>query len=339
MQSSLRLYRPLSLLNNTILAQNRALYTPSVAPPLRKKTTSIDLQKLKTKGKPITMVTAYTYSSAMHVDAADIDVLLVGDSVAMVELGHDTTLPMTVEQMLYHCQAVARGATKPLLVGDMPFGSYEVSAELAYTNAIRFLKEGNMDCVKMEGGIHRAETIRRIVRGGVAVMGHIGLTPQSYSVMGGFRSQGRTAVAARKLIDDARAVEDAGAFALVIECVPALVARAITAAVNIPTIGIGSGPYCSGQVLVYHDLLGILQHAHHAQVAPRFCKPYADVGTVIQKGLEQYRQEVENGTFPTEQYAPYSIQDEEWKQLQTMLLDDKILTSEQLQQLQTTSSQ
>lgn len=279
----------------------------SVGPPLRKKVTTIDLQKMRDAGQKISMVTAYSYASAAHVDAAEIDVLLVGDSLAMVELGHDTTQPVTVDNMLYHCQAVARGATRPLLVGDLPFGSYESSPQMAYTNAIRFLKEAGMDAVKLEGGRIMANTVRTLVQGGVAVMGHIGLTPQRISVLGGFRAQGRSIAAAKSLIEDARALEEAGCFALVVECVPAVVAEAITQAVRIPTIGIGAGQHTSGQVLVYHDLLGMLSHAHHAKVAPSFCKSYANIGKIIGEALQAYRDEVKSGEFPSAAYSPYKM--------------------------------
>lgn len=283
----------------------------TVGAPLRKKVTTLDLQKMRDKGKPITMVTAYTYPSAMHVEQAGIDVLLVGDSLAMVELGYDTTLPVTIDEMLYHCKAVARGAQSPLLVGDMPFGSYQRSIDDAYYNATRFLKEGNMDCVKVEGGKIYANTVRALVNGGVAVMGHVGLTPQNISVLGGFRAQGKTIQAAKKLVDDARALQAAGAFSLVIECVPSVVADIITRSVDIPTIGIGAGAYTSGQVLVYHDLLGMLQHAHHAKVSPSFCKSYANIGIEIQRGLEAYKKEVEQRIFPGVQYSPYQVAKEE----------------------------
>jgi len=263
-----------------------------VGAPLRKKVTTLEVQKMRERQKPITMVTAYTYPSAMHVDAAQIDILLVGDSLAMVELGHNTTLPVSMEEMLYHCKAVARGASFPLLVGDMPFGSYEASPQVAYQNATRFLKEAGMDAVKLEGGRARADTVRALVDGGVAVMGHIGLTPQRISVLGGFRAQGRTVQAAKDLIADALALQAAGCFAIVIECVPAVVAEMITKALDIPTIGIGAGPHCSGQVLVYHDLLGMLEHAHHAKVAPSFCKIYVQLGRLIQEALDSYRKEV-----------------------------------------------
>jgi len=275
--------------------------------PLREKITTLDLQKMRNKNKPISMVTAYTFPSAAHVDAAGIDVLLVGDSAAMVEIGHDTTLPITMDQMVFLCQAVARGASRPLLVADLPFGSYEASADEAFRNATRFLKEAHMDAVKLEGGAKRAETVRKLVDGGIAVMGHIGLTPQSISVMGGFRAQGRTLQAAKSLIADAVALEQAGAFALVIECVPAEVAQIITDSVSIPTIGIGAGPYCNGQVLVFHDMLGMMQHAHHAKVSPKFAKRYANLGESIHKALREYKEEVENGRFPGEQYSPYKL--------------------------------
>lgn len=203
------------------------------------------------------MVTAYTYPSAVHVDAADIDVLLVGDSVGMVELGYDTTLPVTVDDMIYHCKAVSRGAERALLVADLPFGSYEASPQVAYATAIRFLKECGMDCVKLEGGAQLAEHVRVLVRGGVAVMGHIGLTPQRVSVLGGFRAQGKTLEAAQLLLADALALQEAGCFSLVIECVPAEVAELISRTLRIPTIGIGAGRHTDGQVLVFHDLLGM----------------------------------------------------------------------------------
>jgi 3-methyl-2-oxobutanoate hydroxymethyltransferase len=291
--------------------------------PLRPKVTPLELQKLRQSGKPITMVTAYTFPSAMHVDTAGIDVLLVGDSLGMVELGHDTTLPVTMDEMLYHCKAVARGASRPLLVGDMPFGSYEASPEQAYLNAIRFLKEGGMDCVKLEGGAaNNVKTVEKLVQGGVAVMGHIGLTPQRISVLGGFRAQGKSMKAAKELIEQAKQLEKAGCFALVIECVPALVAEAITKCVEIPTIGIGAGPYTSGQVLVYHDLLGMLQHEHHKKVTPSFCKSYGKVGDIIQQCLDQYKKEVESGAFPGEEYSPYTMNHEEALLFQSVIVKE-----------------
>eukprot|EP00574_Skeletonema_japonicum_P011375 CAMPEP_0201713404 /NCGR_PEP_ID=MMETSP0593-20130828/259_1 /ASSEMBLY_ACC=CAM_ASM_000672 /TAXON_ID=267983 /ORGANISM="Skeletonema japonicum, Strain CCMP2506" /LENGTH=300 /DNA_ID=CAMNT_0048202545 /DNA_START=446 /DNA_END=1348 /DNA_ORIENTATION=- len=256
------------------------------------------------------MVTAYDFPSAVHVDRAGVDVLLVGDSCAMVELGFETTQPITLDQMIHHCQAVKRGApNRPLLVGDMPFGSYEYKdVDIALKNAYRMVKEGGMDAVKFEGGSEaRANIVRHVVEGGVAVLGHVGLTPQAISVLGGFRAQGRTAANARSLLDDALRLQDAGAFAVVLECVPANVATAITEALEIPTIGIGAGGGTSGQVLVFHDLLGMLSHPHHEEFVPRFCKQYARVGMEITNGLAQFKEEVKNGAFPGNDYSPYKM--------------------------------
>eukprot|EP00808_Paulinella_micropora_P032182 g28553.t1 len=294
---------------------HRALSTRPAA-PIRDKVTILEILKKKKKEQPISMVTAYDYPSACHVDMAGIDILLIGDSVAMVELGHDTTQAVTVDQMLYHCQSVSRGASRPLLVGDMPFGSYENNKEVAYDNAVRFIKEGGVDTVKLEGGLERAETVHHIVQGGVAVMAHIGLMPQRISVLGGFRAQGRNNRAAQEIVRAAVELERAGAYAIVIECVPPQVALAVTEAVSIPTIGIGSGKYTSGQVLVYHDLLGMFQHAHHAKVTPSFCKKFGAVGDHIQLALNQYREEVDNATFPGDQFAPFTIPDKELVEFQ-----------------------
>ena len=262
------------------------------------------------------MVTAYTYPSAVHVDIAGIDILLVGDSLGMVELGYETTLPVTVDEMLHHAKAVSRGAERPLLVADLPFGSYEASIQQAHSNAVRFMKEAGMDAVKLEGGRSRAATIRHLVDSGVAVMGHIGLTPQHISTLGGFRAQGKTLASAQSLLHDALALQAAGVFALVVECVPAAVAAAIQRALSIPIIGIGAGGGVAGQVLVYHDLLGSFQHAHHAKVTPRFSKRYAQIGEHIQRGLEEYAREVRSGAFPGEQYSPYKMAGDEEKRLQ-----------------------
>jgi 3-methyl-2-oxobutanoate hydroxymethyltransferase len=252
--------------------------------------------------------TAYDYPSAVHVDTAGVDIVLVGDSVGMVVLGYDTTLPVTFDEILHHCKAVSRGCTRPLLVGDMPFGSYEVSTAEAQRNAYRLIKEGGMEAVKLEGcDSTRLQTCETLVRGGIAVMGHIGLTPQSYSTLGGFRAQGRHAKAAVNLIEQAKRLEGAGCFAMVVECVPDQVARALTEAVTIPVIGIGSGGHTSGQVLVYHDMLGMMQHPHHAKVTPKFCKQYSSAGVVINQGLSSYVSEVRSGVFPGEKYSPYKM--------------------------------
>eukprot|EP00569_Conticribra_weissflogii_P000666 CAMPEP_0171355800 /NCGR_PEP_ID=MMETSP0878-20121228/45405_1 /TAXON_ID=67004 /ORGANISM="Thalassiosira weissflogii, Strain CCMP1336" /LENGTH=448 /DNA_ID=CAMNT_0011861807 /DNA_START=198 /DNA_END=1544 /DNA_ORIENTATION=+ len=273
-----------------------------------KKVTTLSLASKKRRGQKITMVTAYDYPSAVHVDRAGVDAVLVGDSCAMVELGFETTQPITLDQMIHHCQAVKRGApNRPLLVGDMPFGSYEFEdCDVALRNAYRMIKEGGMDAVKFEGGSEsRAKVVRHVVDGGVAVLGHVGLTPQAISVLGGFRAQGRTAVRARALLDDALRLQEAGAFGIVLECIPANVATAITDALEIPTIGIGAGGGTSGQVLVFHDLLGMLSHPHHEEFVPKFCKQYARVGVDINNGLAQFKKEVEDGAFPGDQYSPY----------------------------------
>jgi 3-methyl-2-oxobutanoate hydroxymethyltransferase len=265
------------------------------------------MQKYR-EGERISVVTAYDYPSAVAVDQAGIDVCLVGDSAAMVVHGHDTTLPITLDEMLSHCRAVARGASRPLLVGDLPFGSYEQSPRHAVASATRMLKEGGMDAVKLEGGSPaRVDAAKTLVDAGIAVMGHVGLTPQSISVLGGFRPQGRTLDEAALVIDRAVALRDAGCFAVVLECVPASVAAAVTAALNIPTIGIGAGSATSGQVLVYHDLLGFTRHPHHAKVTPKFSKQYADVGAVVGDALRAFRDEVRDGSFPGPKHSPYRL--------------------------------
>ncbi|CAI5949547.1 unnamed protein product [Closterium sp. NIES-64] len=239
---------------------------------------------------------------------ADIDICLVGDSAAMVVHGYDTTLPITLEDMLLHCRAVARGASRPLLVGDLPFGTYEQSPQQAVNSAVRLLKEGNMDAVKIEGGIPaRVAAARAVSEAGIAVMGHVGLTPQAISSLGGFRPQGRSAASALKVVQHAQALQEAGCFAVVLECMPAVVGAAVTAAVDIPTIGIGAGPLCSGQVLVYHDLLGMIQHPHHAKVTPKFCKAFGQVGEAIQQALNTFREDVTSRAFPSARYSPYKI--------------------------------
>ncbi|GLT47749.1 hypothetical protein SLA2020_214150 [Shorea laevis] len=270
--------------------------------------TLTNLRQKHKKGEPITVVTAYDYPSAVHLDTAGIDICLVGDSASMVVHGHDTTLPISLDEMLVHCRAVARGAKRPLLVGDLPFGTYESSTSQAVDTAVRVLKEGGMDAIKLEGGSpSRITAARAIVEAGIAVMGHVGLTPQAISVLGGFRPQGKNVSSAVKVVETALALQEAGCFSVVLECVPPPVAAAATSALRIPTIGIGAGPYCSGQVLVYHDLLGMLQHPHHAKVTPKFCKQYARVGDVINKALSEYKEEVTNGSFPGPAHSPYKI--------------------------------
>lgn len=270
--------------------------------------TLTQLRQKHRKGEPITMVTAYDYPSAVHLDTAGIDICLVGDSASMVVHGHDTTLPITLDEMLVHCRAVARGAKRPLLVGDLPFGTYEASTHQAVDTAVRILKEGGMDAIKLEGGSSsRITAAKAIVEAGIAVMGHVGLTPQAISVLGGFRPQGKNVASAVKVVETAMALQEVGCFSVVLECVPALVAAAATSSLRIPTIGIGGGPFCSGQVLVYHDLLGMMQHPHHAKVTPKFCKQYAHVGDVINKALTEYKEEVTSGSFPGPAHSPYNI--------------------------------
>ncbi|XP_065864465.1 3-methyl-2-oxobutanoate hydroxymethyltransferase 2, mitochondrial-like [Euphorbia lathyris] len=244
----------------------------------------------------------------------------------MVVHGHDTTLPISLEEMLVHCRSVARGAKRPLLIGDLPFGTYESCTKEAVDTAVRVLKEGGMDAIKLEGGsFSRIAAAKAIVEAGIAVMGHVGLTPQAISVLGGFRPQGKSISSAVTVVENALALQEAGCFSVVLECVPAPVAAAATSALRIPTLGIGAGPFCSGQVLVYHDLVGMMQHPHHAKVTPKFCKQYAGVGGVINKALIEYKEEVTNGSFPGPSHTPYKMGATEvngfLKELQKMGLD------------------
>mmetsp|Transcript_6698 Transcript_6698/g.11042 ORF Transcript_6698/g.11042 Transcript_6698/m.11042 type:complete len:371 (+) Transcript_6698:303-1415(+) len=297
------------------------------------KASALSLTSKKRRGQKITMVTAYDYPSGVHVARAGIDIVLVGDSAAMVEMGFETTQPVTLDQMLHHCQNVKRGlqhaadgpGTTPMLIGDMPFGSYEYEdTDVALRNAYRFVKEAGVDAVKIEGGSpSRARTVEKIVGGGVAVMGHVGLTPQAISVIGGFRAQGRTASRARELLDEALRLQDAGAFCVVLECVPANVAAAITETLEVPTIGIGAGGGTSGQVLVFHDMLGMLSHPHHEAFVPKFCKRYAHIGHVIQDGLQEFKEDVESGVFPGEEYSPYVMNDKERVAFEQLLETDE----------------
>jgi 3-methyl-2-oxobutanoate hydroxymethyltransferase len=269
------------------------------------RTTVLTLQQMKERGERITMLTAYDFPTARLVDKAGVDAVLVGDSLAMVVLGHDTTLAVTMDEMLHHARAVSRGARRALRVGDMPFLSYQADAAEAVRNAGRFLKEAGMDAVKLEGGRDVEAAVRAIVRAGIPVMGHVGLQPQSVHRLGGFRVQGRTAEAALALVDDARLLEDAGCFALVLESVPARVAEAITARVRIPTIGIGAGPGTDGQVLVLHDLVGL------TETQPRFAVRNAAAGAEIERAAASFRRDVERGAFPGPQHA-FSMPEDEW---------------------------
>jgi 3-methyl-2-oxobutanoate hydroxymethyltransferase len=254
------------------------------------------------------MVTAYDYPTALHADRAGADIVLVGDSLGMVVLGHATTQPVTLADMLHHTAAARRGTRAALLVADLPFGAYEVCEADAVRASVRLVKEAGADAVKLEGAAPaRARAIRAVVDAGVAVMAHVGLTPQAVSVAGGFRAVGRDAGAAARVLDEALAAQDAGAFAVVIECVPAGVAQAITEKLSIPTVGIGSGAYCRGQVLVYHDMLGVMAHPHHDDVAPRFSKKYARIGELADHGIREFAREVRANEFPSDRYSPYKI--------------------------------
>ncbi len=280
--------------------------TPAPATPAPGKLALPELAEMKRRGEKIVMVTAYDASSGKLADAAGVDLILVGDTAAMVVLGHEsTTVPVTMEEMLFMTRAATRGARRPLVVGDMPFGSYQVSDEDAVRNAIRFVKEAGADVVKLEGAGPSLARVRAIAGAGIGVMGHVGLTPQSATVLGGFKAQGRTAERARQLLEEARALEAAGCFALVLEAVPAPVAERITAALSIPTIGIGAGPGCDGQVLVWHDLLGLYDGP-----TPRFVKQYADLKEEIRRALDAYAGEVRSGAFPAEQHT-YAMPAEE----------------------------
>ncbi|MBE7535850.1 MAG: 3-methyl-2-oxobutanoate hydroxymethyltransferase [Anaerolineales bacterium] len=271
--------------------------------------TTLAYRQKKERGEIITMLTAYDYPTALAMDKAGIDSILVGDSLGMVVLGYENTLPVTMEEMLHHCRAVSRGAKSALLVGDMPFMSYQVSVEEATRNAGRFLQHGGMDAIKLEGGHERAGAIRSIVEAGIPVMGHLGLTPQSVNQLGGFRAQGKTAAAAKRLVEDALILEDAGCFSIVLESVPARLAELISKKISIPTIGIGAGAGCDGQVLVTHDLLGLFD-----RFTPKFVKQYADFHSAMQKAFSQYIEEVESKRFPAQEHT-VEMKDVEWDAL------------------------
>ncbi len=272
----------------------------------RKKVTTLTFHQKKERGEPITMLTAYDYPTALAMDKAGIDAILVGDSLAMVVLGYETTLPVTMDEMLHHARAVARGAKSALLIGDMPFMSYQTSVEKAVENAGRFLQQGGMDAVKLEGGRERADAVKAIVGAGIPVMAHIGLTPQSIHQLGGFRAQGKTASAAQRLLEDAKILEDAGAFSIVLEAVPARLAEFISKHISIPTIGIGAGAGCDGQVLVTHDLLGLFD-----RFTPKFVKKYANFHETMNKAFADYIEDVETKKFPAVEHT-VEMSDEEW---------------------------
>jgi 3-methyl-2-oxobutanoate hydroxymethyltransferase len=279
----------------------------------RKKVTTRLVQAMKTRHEPISMLTAYDYPTALVMDQVGMDIILVGDSLGMVMLGYESTLPVTMDEMIHHCKAVARGAKYALLVGDMPFLSYQVSTSEAVRNAGRFLQEAGMNAVKLEGGAERAETIRAIVRTGIPVMGHLGLTPQSVNQFGGFRPQSRDAEAAFKLLEDAQELQEAGCFSLVLESIPGRLAELVSQRLDIPTIGIGAGVGCDGQVLVTHDLLGIFE-----RFTPKFVKHYANLSGEMRRAFGEYKSDVKSRTFPGPEHT-VDISDEEWQHLENRL--------------------
>ena len=268
----------------------------TASPPA--KVTIPDIQAAKRAGRKITMMTAYDTAFAKLVEASGIDIILVGDSLGMVVLGYPTTVPVTMDDMVRHAAAVSRGAKRPLLVGDMPFGSYQASSADALHNAARFLKEAGMDAVKVEGGHEVVETVRTLVDNGIAVMAHVGLTPQRVAQLGGFKVQAKTGRAARKLIDDALALEDAGAFSIVLESIPSPVAQLASERLAIPTIGIGAGVDCDGQVLVLHDVLGLF-----GEFKPKFAKRYAELGPIVVDALKRFDADVREGRFPDAEHS------------------------------------
>jgi 3-methyl-2-oxobutanoate hydroxymethyltransferase len=288
----------------------------SQMPSRRQKMTIPHLNTKKSKQVPITMVTAYDYSSALLVDRTGIDVILVGDSLAMVMMGLDSTNPVTMDIMLHHCRMVAHGADSAFLVGDMPFMSYQVSVAEAVRNAGRFLQEAGMEAVKLEGGQVVVDRIAAIVSAGIPVMGHIGLTPQSVTSLGGYKVQGKTAVSAYKLNQDAQALQEAGCFSIVLEAVPAKIAAEISQRLDIPTIGIGAGVGCDGQVLVYHDMLGLFD-----KFQPKFVKQFANIGEQIEQGLTAYSEEVQARTFPAEEHS-FAIPEAEFEEFMALVERD-----------------
>jgi 3-methyl-2-oxobutanoate hydroxymethyltransferase len=271
------------------------------------------LVEMKRRGDKIVMVTAYDAPGARFADAAGIDIILVGDTAAMVVLGHESTVPVSMDEMLFMTRTVARAAKRPIVVGDMPFGTYQVSDDDAVRNAVRFVKEGGADVVKLEGAGPSLSRVRAIVGAGIPVMGHIGLTPQSATMLGGFKAQGRTAAKARQLLADAQALEAAGCFSLVLEAMPAAVAAHVTETLTIPTIGIGAGAECDGQVLVYHDLLGLEEGT-----SPRFVKRYANLADEIRDALRRYAEDVRSGAFPQGEHT-YSIPEDELELFEAQL--------------------
>ncbi len=263
-----------------------------------KKVTVLDIRDAKKEGRPLVMVTAYDYPFGLMADEAGVDIVLVGDSLGMVVMGLDGTVEVTMENMIHHIRAVMRGCKGPLVVGDMPFMSYNTSVRDAIINAGRLMKEGGCDVVKLEGGVDLAPTVAAIVKAGIPVQGHIGLTPQTASALGGFKMQGKDVAAARAIIDDARALEDAGVFSIILEAVPAPLGKLVAEAVEVPVIGIGAGPDVDGQVLVTHDMVGLFD-----KFVPKFVKQYTQIRPIILEALAEYKKEVRERAFPAPEHS------------------------------------
>jgi 3-methyl-2-oxobutanoate hydroxymethyltransferase len=263
-----------------------------------------EIRSLKAEGKKISMLTAYDSSMAGLLGSCDVDMLLVGDSLGMVMLGYDSTVPVTMDEMLHHAKAVRRGAPDTFIIGDMPFGAYHTGERDAVVNGIRLLKEAGCDAVKLEGGLAMCGVVRALVTAGVPVMGHIGLTPQTASQLGGYKVQGKGLDDAARLLEEAQGLEEAGAFGLLIECIPDTLAQVISESLTIPTIGIGAGRHCDGQVLVTHDLLGMFD-----KFTPKFVKKYADLSPVIKESIQQYNSEVKAGSYPGPEHSFSSTSD------------------------------
>jgi 3-methyl-2-oxobutanoate hydroxymethyltransferase len=279
----------------------------------RRKVTVLDVQNAKEEGRKLVMCTAYDYPFGMLADEAGMDIVLVGDSLGMVVMGLEGTVEVTMEHMIHHIRAVVRGCKNPLIVGDMPFMSYNISIPEAIHNAGRLMKEGGCDVVKLEGGRDFAPTIEAIVRAGIPVQGHIGLTPQTASALGGFKTQGRDAGAAKVIIDDAKSLQDAGVFSIVLEAVPAPLGQLVSEAVKVPIIGIGAGPHVDGQVLVTHDMVGLFE-----RFVPKFVKQYVQIRSIILEAMNNYREEVENIEFPTSEHS-FAMSDEVLEELKEMM--------------------
>lgn len=262
------------------------------------KTTVLDVKKAKEDGRKLVMMTAYDYPFGLLADEAGVDIVLVGDSLGMVVMGLDGTVAVTMEHMIHHIKAVVRGCKGPLIVGDMPFMSYNISVEEAISNAGRLMKEGGCDVVKLEGGVDFAPTVRAIVKAGIPVQGHIGLTPQTASALGGFKMQGKDAAAARRIIEDAKALEEAGAFSMILEAVPAPLGKLVAESVSVPVIGIGAGVDVDGQVLVTHDMVGLFD-----KFIPKFVKQYTQIRPIILEALSAYKKEVQDASFPAPEHS------------------------------------